>query len=385
MRDDWKEKRKEWSDSAKYNSFNSYKGLTWHQSHYVPIANWFKGKGELPAPIELSLDPAHICNFKCGHCNAQRYLVLKPEEVPSDKRIMTKEHLRNLIDFCADWGVRGVCIGGGGEPLMNKNVWDLPSYIASRGMKSSFATNGSLINPQIAEEMMNCRWVGVSVDSATPETFERVHGLDCFNQVVNNLESLVKTKERTGSKIDISYKFLISPVNWKEIYDACKLAKEIGVRDFHARPVDLERKDFDQAMKLNYDIEKIQELFARSHELEGEGFRVFTVMHKYNPDFTVMHSFKNCVSSSLMLQACANGQVYVCADHRIEDRFKLCSHHPNPEEIAGYWGSDTHRRLLQSINVNAECGRCTYGEYARQIEEVAMDSKEEDSMCLDFP
>ena len=101
MRDDWQAKAKEWSVKSKYNSFNSYKALTWHTSHYIPIAEWFKKQGKLPAPIELSLDPGHICNFKCGHCNAQRYLVMHPEQVPEDKKIMTKEHLRKIIDFMA--------------------------------------------------------------------------------------------------------------------------------------------------------------------------------------------------------------------------------------------------------------------------------------------
>ena len=385
MRDDWREKRKEWSDKVKYNSFNSYKGLTWYESHYKPIAAWFRGEGQLPAPIELSLDPAHVCNFQCKHCNAQRYLAIHPEQVPADRKIMTESHLKNLIDFSAEWGVKAICMGGGGEPLMNRNIWHMPSYIASKGMESSFATNGSLINKEIAEEMMNCRWVGVSVDSATRETFEQVHGLDTFERVRDNLELLVKTKEKTGSKIDVSYKFLISPINWHEVYDACKLAKDIGVRDFHARPADLERKDFEQAMKLNYDIDAIQELFAKAHELEDENFRVFTVMHKYNPEFKVMHTFGKCSASSLMLQACSDGNVYVCADHRIEDRFKLGTHFPDPTEILNFWGSDKHRNLLNSICVDKECGRCTYGEYARQIEELAMGTKEKDPMCLSFP
>ncbi len=386
MRDDWKQTGKEWSDKSKYNSFNSYKGLMWYSSHYIPIAKWFKGQGKLPAPIELSLDPGHICNFRCGHCNAQRYLVMHPDEVPADRKIMTKEHLKNLIDFMAEWGVRGVCIGGGGEPLMNKNIWDMPSYIVSKGMRCSFATNGSLINEQIAREMMNCRWVGVSVDAATKETFEKIHGVDCFDQVINNLKLLVKMKEETGSKIDLSYKFLISPNNWHEVYEACKLAKEIGVRDFHARPADLERKDFQKAMDLNYNLEEIQSLFVKCHELEeGDKFRVFTVMHKYNPDFTIKHTFKNCVSPTLMIQCCSDGNVYVCADHRIEPRFKLGEHFPNPKEILNFWGSDEHKKLLQSIEVNRECGRCTYGEYARQIEELTIEKNEEDPMCCDFP
>jgi len=299
---------------------------------------------------------------------------------------MTREHLRNIMDFMAEWGVKGVCLGGGGEPLMNKAVWDLPSYIKSKGMDCSFATNGSLINEEVAREMMNCRWVGVSLDAATRETFEKIHGVDLFDRVVENLKRLVRIKEETGSKVDISYKFLITPQNYHEVYEACKLAKQIGVRDFHARPVDLERKDFDQAIDLNYNMEEIQKLFQKCHELnDGENFRVFTIMHKYDPQFRVMHTFKNCSSSTLMFQCCSDGNVYVCADHRIEPRFKLCSHSPDIQEIAKFWGSNEHRELLKSICVDKECGRCTYGEYARQIEELAMGSNEDDPMCLGFP
>ena len=209
MRDDWQEKRKEWRKENKYNSFNSMKGLTWFDSHYIPIAKWLKGEGELPPPIELSLDPSHLCNFGCGHCNAQRYLKINVKEIRKDMRVMKKKHLENLIDFTSDWGVRGVCIGGGGEPLMNKGVWTLPSYISNKGMQSSFATHGGLIDDLIAEEMMYCRWVGVSVDSGTKETFKKVHKSNGFDKVINNLKLLVSKKEKTKSNIDIAYKFLI--------------------------------------------------------------------------------------------------------------------------------------------------------------------------------
>jgi len=382
MRDDWKEKKREWSDKNKYSSFNSYKGLAYYLSHYAPISKWTKGEGKLPAPIELSLDPSHLCNYKCGHCNAQRYLRINPHEIPGDRKIMTEKHLKNLLDFVSDWGVKGVCIGGGGEPLTNKNVWNLPSYISERGMESSFATNGSLIDKELAEEMMYCKWIGVSVDSGNKETFHKVHGVDLFDKVIDGLRLLVKTKEKRGSNVDIAYKFLIRPDNWESIVEACKLAKDIGVKDFHARPVDLERKDFKSAIQLNYDIDSILEKFSICHEMGEESkFRVFTIMHKYDPNFRVKHNFEKCVSAPLMMQCCSDGNVYVCADHRIEKRFKLGSHYPDPKKILDFWGSSKHRKLLDSINVDKECGRCTYGEYARQIEEVAM----EDGMCLNFP
>ena len=36
---------------------------------------------------------------------------------------------------------------------------------------------------------------------------------------------------------NVAYKYLMQPLNALEIYDAAKLAKSIGVNDFHLRPV----------------------------------------------------------------------------------------------------------------------------------------------------
>src|SRR3990167_3221175 len=54
----------EWSSKNKYNPMNSMKGLMFYE-HYQRILLWMDGKGELPAPIEASLDPTTACNNNC--------------------------------------------------------------------------------------------------------------------------------------------------------------------------------------------------------------------------------------------------------------------------------------------------------------------------------
>lgn len=370
----------EWIDGNKYNSFNSYKGLAYINA-YRNIARWLKSEAKLLAPIHCSFDPVHLCNFKCGHCNAQRYLALDKDRLPARERLMTRAHMRNLIAFLADWGIKGVCIGGGGEPLLNKGVWDLPSYINGKGMESAFATNGYWVDRAMAKEMMHCRWVGFSIDAGERKTFKHIHGVDAFERVIANLKLLLRKKKETGSKVDICYKMLIRPDNLHSVLPACKLAKAIGVRDFHVRPVDLQRRDFKMKLKPDYNVAWVLEILEACHKLETEDFRVFSVVHKYSPQLRVVHNFKRCIASALAIQCCADGNVYVCMDHRIEKRFKLGRHYPRPENILRFWGSDRHRKLLNSIHVDRECGRCTYGEYARQIEDVVI----EDNMCLNFP
>jgi len=346
----------EWSDDNRYNPFNSYKGLLWNDSHYRPIRAWFKGEGPLSPPIEMSLDPCHACNFKCHHCNAQEYLN------DGTHCFMSWPGLLNTIALSGLWGIKGMCLGGGGEPLMHHNIKEVIRTIKSSDTESAVATNGYLIDEEMANELMLCKWVAISVDAASRETFKKVHGVDGWDRVINNIKLLVKTKKETGSNVAIDYRFLITPDNWQEIENACFTALRIGVDAFHARPADLGRE-------INYDMNSILLAFEQCHKRERERFKVHTTTHKFGPIFEVIHPFKKCVASPLVLQACADGNAYVCPDHRLEDRFRMCK----TMDIREYWGSDAHRELLRGIDVDKECSRCTWGEYARQIETLGSD------------
>jgi len=360
----------EWSTSNKLNPFNSYKGLTWYESHYKPISKWWDGEGALPPPIEVSFDCCHDCNFKCFCCNSQKH-------TNKGKGRMGRDKMRETLELLARMGVRGICFGGGGEPLMNRDLWHFPEELAELGLESAVATNGSLFTKKTVEEFMCCTWVAVSVDASTDETFHKVHGVNKLQQVLSNIRLLVEAKKRTCSKVLISYRFLITPANWFEVNSACRVARSLGVDVFHARPADLERKDF-KGIVADYDILEINNRLTECHLLETDTFKVITATHKFNNQFKVFHSFKNCVASPLVLQVCADGNSYVCPDHKLEDRFKLCE----TKDILVYWGSVKHRDLLKGINVKEECSRCTWTPYQEQIEKLAMG---DDPMHLSFP
>ena len=366
----------EWSDSNKYNSFNSMKGLTYYEN-YKKIVKWMDKKGDLPPPVEVSIDPVMACNLNCYYCNSQRYL--KTESV----KVMKKQYMRDLIRVLARWGVEGFCFGGGGESLLNPAVHTLPAYVASLGKQSAIVTNGTIMNFTLLKELCYCRWVGFSVDASDAETYEKIHKADMFVTVIDNIRQLVvKRKEEGGGfpRMDIAFKFLILPENYTKIYEACKLAKDLGVQDFHVRPVDLERKDY-RGETFEFPMEVIEDEFRRCHTEATDDFRVHTVRHKYDGNLQVTHKFSRCLASPLVIQCCTDGNVYVCVDHRVEERFRIGNHFPKPEKIQEWWGSEAHREVIKSIKPHEECSRCTWSEYNRQIETVVI----EDSMCVGFP
>ncbi len=371
----------EWSNANKYNSFNSFKGLVYYD-HYKKIVAWMNGADYLPPPIEVNLDPFAECNLACYFCVTQRYLRAHREEV-GPMRSLPTDYMIRLVDFLAGWGVPGLCISGGGEPTLYKGVPEVIHRAADKGMDVALVSNMADISTSIEEAMMRCRWVAMSIDSATPETYQKVKGRHRFDDVVRNIERVANARQRTGAKVDLCFKMVVLPENVKEIHTACILTKNLGVQDFHVRPVDLERNDIEGHRKLNLDMKEIEEQFARCHEEETDTFHVYTVTHKFDLEFHNKQDFKRCLMTPILLPILTDGNAYLCVDKKMQAKYRLGSCFPDPENILKWWGSDAHRELVKSVVPTRDCAdcRCTGSQYNQQIEQCVI----EDRLCRSFP
>lgn len=360
----------EWTQ--KYSSFNSWKGLTYYQN-YIQILDWMNGAKSLPPPVEVNLDPVAECNLRCYFCITQRYLRDNRDEV-GEMRVLPTDYMLRLVDFLADWGVRGLCISGGGEPTLHTDLLQVIEY-ASERMDVALVTNATNLQGDILP-LLRCRWVALSVDAADANTYRIVKGKNYFQKVISNIAHVTALRTETGSKVDFCFKFLVLPDNQHQIYEACKLAKSLGVQDFHARPVDFERPDVG-GRKLELNIASILAQFEKCHTLENENFHVYTVTHKFSPQFHVKHDFEECLASPILLPILQDGNAYVCVEKKMERDFRLGSCYPDPEKIMDWWGGDEHRELVRAVDIT-QCSRCVIGQYNQQMGNL-------DKMCLSFP
>ncbi len=356
-------------------SFNSWKGLL-----YVP---WYEAikSGKFLPPIEASLDLIHSCNLSCNACNASRYT---KNSYQMERRMIPSGHLFKLIDFLAEWGVKAGCWGGGGESTLHPDCAESIRYANKKGLKPAIATNGTLFNDNLIDAMANhCRWVGISVDAATKETYFKNKKKSLFDTVLVNIKLLVYWVNKFKTNCDVAYKFLIYPSNENEIYDACKIAKDLGVRDFHARPCNLHHQGMAFLDKEfgSYNIPKILEQFEKCHKLEDDNFRVATVMHKYDKNFAPRKDFDQCYAMPICIQICADG-VYACPDTRFNEFYKLGDHYPDPRQILTFWGKEKHQKLVFETGKIHCKSRCTFSPYNRQCQELYM--KNDDPMCKYF-
>lgn len=365
----------EWAETDKYTSFNSYKGLTYYE-RYKNILDWMDGKAQLGPPVECNLDPIAACNVSCYFCITQRYLKNKAEVGPM--RMLPTEYMYRLVDFLVEWGVKGLCISGGGEPTLHKGLPGLPEYAVGRGLKTAMFTNGTNMNALLADSMLMGQFLSLSINAADAETYKRIMGVDLYDKVDANLRYLVSRKG--NSKTFMCVRMLILPENWNQLHAVCKWAKEIGLSGFNCRPVDFERSDIEGHKKLDLPVEAIHEQIALCHEEATPDFKVFANLHKFDDKFHVKKDFTDCLATPLLIPILQDGNAYLCVDKKMEAAYRIGNCYPNPYRILDWWGSDLHRKMVKGVDINS-CSRCTFGQYNRQIIEVTKD----DRMMVSFP
>ncbi len=212
---------REWADKNTYNSFNNWKGLL-YSAQYKEIASM-----RVPVPVQARIDPTLRCPLACKWCNSARYRQQRHE--------LGKDHVIKVLDFLKYWGVKAVVWAGGGEPTYHPQFLELLQKNAEVGLDAAILSNGVIHNPEVAAEIGRlCRWIGVSVDAGSADTYTSTKGCATFDFVIENMKTMVKH----SNKCNVGYKFLISPLNQHELVEACVIAKDIGVTDFIARPMD---------------------------------------------------------------------------------------------------------------------------------------------------
>jgi len=331
--------------------------------------------------------PQQIEFFKIARNKLNHKIVSKKFikfKTPISMYCMTVEKYHN---FALDAGVFVQnCFGGGGEPTLHPKLAEALKVCHESGMDASIATNGVSFSDELIDAMAKyCRWVGISVDSASAATYKKGRKKDCYGYTINNIKKLSARVKELDTKCDVSFKFLIFKYNQTEIYGACLTAKDIGAKDFHARPADLSHQGMDEKYKGKanpYNIEWIKHQFEQCQELDDENFHVYTIVHKFDENFLPAKRFTQCYASPCCMQVCPSGEVFLCPDQRYNDNYKLGEWYPDPKKILEFWGSKKHYELVFKTGAKMCHTRCTFAPYCEQAERLFIN--EDDPMCKWF-
>jgi MoaA/NifB/PqqE/SkfB family radical SAM enzyme len=127
---------------------------------------------------------------------------------------------------------------GIGEPLLHPQLPAMVRYLKERDVTVLFNSNGTLLTPQLQEELVRSGLdeFRLSLDAAEPALYARMHGRPFFARVVENVESFIATKGRLGRDTPrISIWCTVTRENVEQLPTLVHLAAEMGVEELYVQ------------------------------------------------------------------------------------------------------------------------------------------------------
>lgn len=320
-------------------------------------------------PLTLELDPTYFCFSKdCGgHCFSAPYRRLNPRlTIPTDT-------LKQIIETFAASGGRIVRFDGGGDPLAHSDVRNgkLPQLAQQLGLKSTILTAGDALSTTNLEAIgsADC-YLRISLNAATDEIRQKFHGNNSsIVKIFTAVSRFAYWRDANNPGLPIGGTYLLSDLNYQEVYDCATRSKECGINHFSVRRI-LGTQSLRPHFS-NEQLEKIEELFKKIRELADAGFRVFLPWRNLNepdPDpssgeFVAASCWQSSFKAILEPSAEARYKVQLCGRYRgdgvgQEMQLSPLFHSQNGTEWVNQWNKSFKDYPIPRSELPFKCVSC---------------------------
>lgn len=302
--------------------------------------------GSFPSPNTIDLELSYFCNQNCKWCFYNDY---------HKHSYLSIDQIKKIVDFAVCNRVKWLILSGGGEPTVHPFFSDIISYINRSGMNYLIITNGMLLNKYIPLLVDHCKYLRISMDAATNQTYGLLHGVqeDSFSTIIQN----IRIVRKLSRKMVISLSFIVTEENIDELPKFIELAADLDVNE-----VLLKRNTKPDINGIDY-----VEIAISKYEKQIQNSRIPFIYRKAaNPTARVVG---RCYCAQMKMVVTADGQIPICCCKR--DKKDIIGD-INQQSISEIWGSNIHKRILSSINV-AKCPECRFSECNQIIESFFKD------------
>ncbi len=137
-------------------------------------------------PAIIDIEPTIRCNLKCEMC----------QTIEWDRRCedLSYDNFQRIVNQLPSLGE--IKLQGMGEPLLNNDFFRMVDYAKSKGIKTRTISNGTLIDGKTAEMIISSglEQLHISLDGASPKTYEGIRKGASFSDVIKNIERLVEAR-----------------------------------------------------------------------------------------------------------------------------------------------------------------------------------------------
>ena len=166
-----------------------------------------------------------ICNYNCVMClwsdkNNYTYRNLNIE----NRNLMSLDDWRKTLGDVWNFGARTIVFSGGGEILLNQDIFKLIEFAHKVGFKTQLYTNGfnlrNLSNYEW-EQILGMERIRFSIHAPNEKLYSQItnipSNIGALGKVIENLHELLEKRRAAGSKTSIGIGFVIQPLNFDQI------------------------------------------------------------------------------------------------------------------------------------------------------------------------
>lgn len=339
-------------------------------------------KNQAYDPITIEIDPSNTCNHSCpfcisGHLHLEKY---KGTEF-FNREILNKKIFQELIKDLIKTDIKAINWTGGGEPTQNPFLGEAIRFIKQNSnIEMGMFTNGSLIERFDLFEtfVQSLKWVRISIDAGEASTYDnlrKTNSKNNFSVVMQNIKKLISFKKKFNSEIVIGVGFVVTEDNYKEINSFAKLFKDISVDYCQFKPeiIQIERNNNSTTkesvnsknngkMQISADfwLNKVINSLDDAKLILGNKFEC----NSYKLDDLIVdvknygRNYKECLGSQFQPCIGADGNVYVCTNHRGHKKYSYGSIYE--KSFSKIWSDlESRNRIMNIINKKEKFSNCT--------------------------
>ncbi len=300
-------------------------------------------------PVRIGCSLTVRCNIKCLQCSTWK--------LPRQKELTTQQWKNIILNFKSWLGTCRILFTGG-EPFIRKDLLELIKYSTDNGIIAGIATNAIMINPKLAQEIVDSGmgFVNISLDGVKPETHDFIRGIDgSFDKAVSGIRSLNKVRR----DLSIFVLSIITNHNLDEILDLVKWVEDEGLDGINFQalmPAGDEGKGWEKENKLWIkDYNKLDYILDRLIQMKKEGAKIVNTVEQFER-FRLYFRHPNspfgeeCSVGVTNIGIMSNGDVYLC--------FKMPSvGNATEETLEKIWTSERANKVRKAIRkCNIPCG-----------------------------
>lgn len=191
-------------------------------------------------PIYLTIEVTNVCNLRCPLCETGT------GELQRTKRFMDMGRFRQVVDQIAPFA-NTVMLYFMGETFLNRQVYEMISYLKRARIFVTACTNGDMLDPA-ALVRSGMDEIVFQIGGVTQESHARYRHNSRLDKILEHIAEIVRLRETFNSSTPVvKMGFIIMRHNETEVPDFFALAKRLRVD--HAEVVNTGVRTYEQALE----------------------------------------------------------------------------------------------------------------------------------------